>query len=283
MDHLPYISYPASIVHDALNISYIIHQTLGEKWLEEVQKNQFKETALKVDIEIEKWIIDLLQSQSFPIKILSEEHGELSIGEEQKYLWVLDGLDGSYVYKNERWKGSYGTMFAIFDSLNPHYNDYIASGIMEHSTGQLFLALKNQWSYRVHNHVMMPITTQKTEILDTIMKIYIDEYRDINRHVFTDKLQGYNTECTMASSSYYMKVAAGEAVFALECTRKWNLELAVAYALIKEANWIMIDINGDDIGDRDYLTFGQGPDEHIPIITAANIQLAKNLLQYIRD
>ena len=81
----------------SLEKAYQIHQELGVTGEELVQKNQFGETALKVDIEIEKAIIEVLRKAGIPIRIISEEHGITEIGNNPIYLGVLDGLDGSSV------------------------------------------------------------------------------------------------------------------------------------------------------------------------------------------
>jgi len=267
-------------VFKSLLEAFKVHESLGASGEELLEKNQFGETALRVDIESEKAILDYLREQNFPIKVISEEHGVTEIGNNPQYLGVLDGLDGSSVYKKERGTGRYGTMFSIFKSADPTYDDYIASGIMEHSTGRLFIASKNGGASIILGEETIPILTDSRTELDQNIIINIDEYFDLNIKTFTEKLQGFKTQCLNASSAHYMSVANGEAGLALECTRKGNLEIAIAYGLIKEACGVIVDMDGNSIGDKKYLEFGQK--EKQPIVTAANNELAQALLKHIK-
>lgn len=56
------------------------------------KKNQFEETALKVDIECEKAILDFLKEAGVPIRVISEEYGQVGITENPRYLGILDGI-----------------------------------------------------------------------------------------------------------------------------------------------------------------------------------------------
>lgn len=268
------------ILKEALLRSYSIHESLGKSWEEMVQKNQFWEFALRWDIEAEKSIIQYLESINFPIKIISEEHWTTKIWDKQEYLWVLDGIDWSAVYKSNRWIGRYGTMFAIFSNVDPKYNDYISCWIMEHSSGNAYIATKEKWAFIHGKDSIYPIQTNPNTLFDKNTNIYIDEYWDINKETFSEKLIGYNAHCLHASSAHYMEVAEWKASFALECTRKWNLEIAVAYWLIHEAAGLMLDISWDDLWEKYYLKFWQ--DKHIPIITWANKEIVQALMNYIK-
>lgn len=262
-----------------LQKAFEIHQSLGAEGEELVQKNQFGETALRVDIEAEKAILDFLRQANIPIRVISEEHGTTEIADNPIYLGILDGLDGSNVYKKERGKGRYGTMFGIFDSTAPSYKDYLVSGVMEHSTGRLFIASKNGGALVMHGSDTIPIRSSGRTVFDKQTKIFIDEYFELNRETFSKKLISFQTHYGGCSAVYYVDVASGAADMALECTRKGNLEIAVAYGLEKEAGAVMVDLGGEDIGDKKYFDFGQK--EQFPIITASTRELALGLIEYI--
>jgi len=265
---------------DALFRAFKIHEALGAQGEELVKKNQFGDTALRIDVACEAEILNALREAKFPIRVNSEEHGITEIVANPIYLGSLDGLDGTHRYKNERGKGRYGTMFNIFNGVDPTYDDYVFSGVMEHSTKRLFFAVKEKGSFLLEEGSTKPICCADTRFLNRDARIYVDEYFDINRKTFSEKLQGFNIKYLLASCVYYVDVASGEADLALECTRKGNLEIAVAYGLIKEAGGVMVTCDGKSIGDRKYLEFGQST--HIPVITAATGELAINLLEYLR-
>lgn len=270
----------------ALSKAFEMHKLLGESGEELVQKNQFGDVALRADIECEQAVLDFLKNAGIPIRVISEEHGTVDVLKNPKYLGILDGLDGSGVYKAERGSGRYGTMFGIFDKTDPAYSDYLVSGIMEHSTGKLFIATKNGGALVIQNGEVTPIHPSGQIALDRDVKINIDEWFEVNKKTFSEKLQGFKTRANSpsnpdASCECYIDVASGSADLTLECTRKRNLEIAIAYGLIKEAGGVMVDMNGDDLADKKYLEFGQT--EKLPIITAATQELAEDLLRHIKE
>ncbi|MEX0877415.1 MAG: inositol monophosphatase family protein [Candidatus Spechtbacterales bacterium] len=270
---------------DSLRRALSVHDNLGEAGEELVQKNQFGETALRVDIECEKAILDFLKETGVPIRVISEEHGQVDITENPRYLGILDGLDGSNVYKKERGRARYGTMFGIFNTVDPNYEDYLTSGIMEHPTKRLFIAQKNNGAFVVEGIQRTQIHSSDRTQLSPDVNIYIDEYFEINKDTFSRKLQDFkptSRDFSVGSSAvHYVDVASGVADLALECTRKNNLEIAVAYGLETEAGAVMVDLEGVSIGDKKYLEFGQK--EKTPIITAATRGLAEELLERIKS
>jgi fructose-1,6-bisphosphatase/inositol monophosphatase family enzyme len=274
------------IAIEGLSRALSIHDALGEAGEESVQKNQFGETALRVDVECEKAILDLLREAKVPIRVISEEHGRVDITENPRYLGVLDGLDGSKVYKKERGHARYGTMFGIFDTTDPSYGDYLVSGIMEHPAKRLFIATKNGGAFVIKGDERTPIHSSGRTELDTDTKIYIDDSdSEANRKTFSNKLQAFkpaSRDFSAGSSAvHYADVASGAADLALESTRKDNLEIAIAYGLEMEAGAVMVGSDGKTIGDEKYLKFGQK--ESVPIITAATRELAERLIERIKE
>ena len=264
----------------ALEKAYKTHQKLGAEGEETIRKNQFGDTALKVDVEIERAILEFLKESKIPIRVISEEHGITNITENPRYLGIMDGLDGSGVYKRERGKGRYGTMFAIFSNLNPRYEDYFFSGVMEHSKNRLFYALKDKGSFIIEKGKEKRIFCSRVTELNKETKIYVDEYFEFNRKTFSSKLRGFNFKCLLSSSMHYSDLADGKVDMVLECTRKRNLEIAVAFGLINEAGGIIMDINGNSIGDQEYLTFGQKG--FMSIISSCTKELGIELIRHIR-
>ncbi|MDO8408327.1 MAG: inositol monophosphatase family protein [bacterium] len=271
-----------SAVLRALQCAFERHEALGERGLEEVQKNQFGDTALRVDIEAEEAVLQSFTEHHIPVRVVSEEHGTVDIGA-SKYLAVLDGIDGSALYKKERGLGKYGTMIGLFEGLNPRYEDYLVGGIMQHATRTCLLGVTGQGAVAISDGHERPIRTSGHSHLDATTPIYIDEYWEMNRETFSKPLAGFNTAYKGASCLYYADVAEGLADLALECTRKGNLEIAAAYGLIKEAGGVITDLEGVDIGPRTYLEFGQVKEEYIPVITAATPELAHALIAFIKE
>ena len=75
----------------------------------------------------------------------------------------------------------------------------------------------------------------------------IDEYvKDYNKmfgeNFNLNKYGGYD--------AYYIDVSNGKADLALECTRKGNLEIAIAHGLITESGGVMTTLNGEKIDSK---------------------------------
>ncbi|MEI6144257.1 MAG: hypothetical protein WCP91_01515, partial [Candidatus Berkelbacteria bacterium] len=232
---------------------------------------------------IEKTIIDFLKATNLNIKLISEEHGITKIGGKPEYLAIMDGLDGSGLYKNERCKGRYATMFGIFLGENPHYQDYLVCGIAEHAKKKIYLAVRGQGSELIENNTYAPIKTSGVIQLSKKTKIRVDDFFPTNSRVFSEPLKksGYTTTYDKSSSIYYADVACGRADLALECTRKGNLEIAISYGLIHESDGVICDVSGHDLGPRLYLEFGQ--QAQLPIITAATAELAQDLIKFLEN
>lgn len=256
------------------------HAALGECGLEEIRKNQFGDTALRVDIEAEEAVLKSFSQDGIPVRVISEEHGIVDIGD-PKFLAVLDGIDGSALYKKERNRGKYGTMIGLFQGIDPRYSDYLMGGIMQHATQRVLVGIRERGTFAISGNQEQPIHTSGHVNFDTKTKIYIDEYFEINRKTFSEPLTGFNTASGLAASLHYADVAEGLADFALECTRKGNLEIATAYGLIREAGGVIVDLEGADIGNQKYLAFGQK--ERIPVITAATKELADQLIFFLKE
>lgn len=287
----------SNTVRNGLSATFRMHESLGERGTEEVQKNQFGETAMRADIEAEEVLMELVKSLGIHIKVRSEEHGEVNLNPDElppKLIAVMDGLDGSGVYEKERGVGRYGTMFAFLDGSNPRYGDYLAAGIMEHSTGRLALAFKGK-GLEVSNLKTGETShprTKDAENLEPGSTVFVDsvhvekdeplyqhnQYFAKNRETFVEPLTkaGFHPVRLGSSAASYVSISLGEAELACESTRKGNLEFAVGYPIIHEAGGVVVTLDGRDIGSNHYLDFGQR--EHIPVIIAANQKVAQQVL-----
>lgn len=266
---------------EALQASFEMHNALGEGGKENLQKNQFGDTAMIGDYEAEEAVLKVLKEHKLPAIIHSEEHGHVKITENPTLLGVLDGIDGSHWYKSEWGVGRYGTMLGIYEGVNPQYKDYIFGGIMEHATKRLFYGVKGKgaWVIDLRTGEKKRIHTSSENDLNTKTKIHIDEYWDINNEVFTSKLSGYNVmDYKVCSSFHYTDTSMGAADLTLECTRKGSLEIATAHPLIIESGGTMVSLNGKPLGEEYYLRFGA--EDHVPVITAASQELATQAVNF---
>lgn len=263
----------------ALLASYERFRVLGEKGQERLQKNQFGDITLRMDSEAEKAVIDCFIHAGLPVRVVSEEHGTFDIGAPE-FLLVLDGIDGTALYLHDRHAGHYGTMVGLFRGLDPTYNDYIAGGIMQHASGTLFLGIKDASAFISVGGQETYIHTSGNLNFDQHTVIYVDEYFEENRRIFSKPLEGFNTSYHQASAMYYAALVEGKADVVCECTRKGNLELAAAYGLVREAGGVMMDLQGQDVGGRKYGQFGM-QEEHVPVVSAASRELGNKFVAFI--
>lgn len=272
------------IVIKALRQAYKTHQSLGIQGLEDVGKNQFGETSFYADVMCENTVIEVLKQSKLSLSVVSEEHGMLDLASNAQYLAIIDGLDGSGMFKKGRGKNRYATMLGIFSSADPTYNDYLVSGIYEHSTKRLYLAVKGEGAFVIEKGVRTRLKTSGKTTLGADMNIYVDEYFDINRQMYSEPLAEFepNTGSFYAGTSaavHFVDVASGAADLNLRCSCKMNLEPAIAYAFMAETGGVIVDKEGNSVGDKKYFEFGQN--SQIPIITAATKELAEDLIDFL--
>ncbi len=275
------------LVVKALRTVYEEHLKLGSTGLTLVKKKdegQYAgDIALRADVEAERVVIESLRTEKLSAMIRAEEHGLVSFNQNPNYFAVLDGLDGTGRYKafmEGNTQARYGTMFGIFTGIDPDYDDYLVSAIMEHPTGKLFVSSRGNGAYvlNLRTGFKNRIKTSENEAFDKECKIIIDTYPGtahlaFNTEVFVNKLPSGFTHLTpQTSAASYVDLASGQADLVLECTRKGNLEIAVAYGLLQEAGGVMVGLDGQSLGAKKYLEFGQK--EYVGIISGASKGLA---------
>lgn len=274
------------IAINTLYKSYKVHESLGKSGEKIINKNQFGDTAVRADVECEEAIINYLKKQKVPIRIISEEHGKIDLNDKPIYLGILDGIDGSKVYKENRGKGRYGTMLGIFSNLDPIYNDYIFGGIMEHSTNRLFYSMKDRGCFVRENNKDKKIEVSNCSNLDSNTRIYADTNFDLAlnstfiKDTYISKLKEYKITGCDSTATHYIDLVSGKVDLVLECTRKGNLEMAIGYGFVKEAGGVMMGDEGEDIGKRKYLKYAQ--DKYVANISASTMELIKELIEKIK-
>lgn len=272
------------IAIQALNLTFLAHENLGALGEALVEKNQFGDTALRMDVEAEKAVITALEEAGIPIIIHSEEHGIVKLGNNPQYLGVLDGLDGSDEYKRFRGSGRYGTMLGIFSNPDPLYGDYIFQGIMEHASKRLFYATKNQGAFMKDSQGIHPIQTSGLRHLDNNSKVYFTK-ADFDRFgadksPIISALQGISFTRIGSTASHYADLVSGKVDLLIEPTRKGNLELGAACGLVFEAKGVVSTLSGIDLRQQRFLEFGQK--ESLAIIAAATTELFDEVLKRTR-
>lgn len=281
------------IVVEALLKVYRSHRRLGERGLKIVGINPLGENSLLADDRAEEIVISTLKEHRVPITIVSEEHPTIELGTD--FLAVLDGLDGTNRYIARMRDGDenarYGTMLGIFRGAYPRYEDYIVSGIMEHPTRRLVIASRGEGitlidsATRKETSVHEPFksglnpnriradTYSKAKHIHFVEERYIKSFPEIDLRSSGISLQ--------SSAAHYTDFALGEADRVYENTRKHNLEIAVAYALVRERGGVIVSEDGKDIGPQKYFEFHYDPDDYAVVISGPSEDALRPEIQRI--
>ena len=260
-----------------------VHDRLGEAGLREVQSNAYGDVALEGDIRCEEAVIDRLRLLKVPALVYSEEHGIVELSSCPEFLVVIDGIDGSALYRSARGSGCYGTMFSMFAGADPFYGDYLTAGVMEHASRRLFMANRGEGATLILNaddkSLLARARCARTSRFDPKEAVCWDDYRGCLERSFGSSANRLNRISMVASSANYTELITGRIALVVECTRKMNLELACAAAMISESGGVMLTRSGIDFLGQRYKSFAQ--DENVPVISAATHSLALSLIEFL--
>ena len=112
----------------ALNQALYVYKQLGTDGRILITKKKGTDVALRMDVEAEQAVLDVLKTSGLSLLVHSEEHGTLTIGDNPQFTATLDGLDGTSNYKKTDGSAS-GTMLAILSGTDPKYSDTVFAGI----------------------------------------------------------------------------------------------------------------------------------------------------------
>ncbi len=275
------VAYAKQQVVDALLAANNVYNTLGSAATTAVSTNRFGDTSMRIDIESEAAVIHHLQRSNINFVLRSEEHGNLPATNlsTPSFLAVIDGLDGSSAFKKYPAQSWAGCMFALFQNDNPCYDDYLAAGIIHHSTGRLVIAAKDQGVHMIDiaGKSETPVEPRTFNNADLPVCVDVCNFKPNDPIAAYGSLEhalqgaivslGYDTVSFSSTAEGFTRHLLGESLAVVESTRKGNLEFATAYALIHEAGGDFIDLETvGDIGAELFLQYGQT--SHKPIIAS---------------
>ncbi len=287
-----------SIGIEALRNAYSIQKKLSEEGIinEFSYKGNGTDKALKGDWESEEVVIETFKQTKFPVRIISEEHGQIDIVRNPLYLAVLDGFDGSSGLKmNLRARG--GTMLSIATNLNPNYSDFILGGLTEFCQDKILYAIKNQGAFLIDtkNESTEEVEIKKRESFRNKSPIHLDdpslyEYAkgitsgldEIGKCVndtFTKPLQRRNFTNLYAlnsSSAMCFDLIIGNVDAVCGVIAKGVFEPPAEYVLLREIDGSAYGkVNGkwEEIGNKKWSGYGR---PLAPLIRVANLKLEMN-------
>lgn len=250
-------------------------------------ENQFGEMAMQIDVASEEVVIKHLRAYGDKtkrgIRVVSEEHGEFIIGDKPELTAFLDGFDGSSAFRDSKGKARGGTMFALYEGIDPRFQDYLFGGVVDHILGELIVAAKGGGAFLVAGNKTTVAHVSNVKALDRGTHIDIDE--GVKKYpTFPTNAQGYfydpikktfKTRYVGSSAVYFFDLAVGKTDVVLEYGRKNNLEHMVAYLLIVESCGVMEFVAGGDLGPTHYSDYCALDDGYPAVIAAATPQLAE--------
>lgn len=270
---------------EALQAVFDNYQQLGEKGKQVLKKNQFGQDTIEADWQAEETVLQHLRSIGLPIRVISEEHGIVDIGRElgieSIYTGILDGLDGTKVYQEG--SGRYGTMFTIFQGLNPRYGDYVSCGILEYPSGRILSATNGEGAYLLEGNQKTKVKTSRVKGFDPeIIRVEVDAGYEGNTHFAADRLSEVKhvRVADLSSAIYYFDLATGAVDMIVVSTRKGNLEMMAAYGIVREAFGVITDENGQDLGNRKCFEYGQGKDDRFIVLSFASRKLSEDFIKH---
>lgn len=203
--------------------------------------------TIRMDVKIEKSIIDYIKTNNIPANIFSEEIGSVKFHSRPQYLIAFDPLDGSINYKIGKNIYPYGLLIAIYRGLTPILNDVIVSGAIEY-THNLCWIYKNKKTYDFEGKL---INLSNNWIINESTPVYLDlAYKEGYKNYLplAQKIFIRNTGSTIGNLSYVLSnIAAG---LGGVCMRPE--EIGAIISLIKGAGGITINHLGQDLGNEKF-------------------------------
>ena len=296
--------YPLGI--QALKKAYFIQKLLSNNRTISrlVKKGCGEDKVLKGDWESEETVINFFKSKNFPIRIISEEHGQIDFVENPKYLAVLDGFDGSSgLAVNSRARG--GTMLAIAEGLDPDYDEFIFGGMTDFSTNSIIYAIKNQGAYLIENleenEIEKKIAPIKRKRFGKETKIHLDDkqfypnYKEgitagmddvsecVKKH-FSDKLKRkFELSGLVSSSAMCLDLILGDVDVVCGVIAKGVFEPPAEYRILKEIRgtaYGFVDKKWEEIGNKKWSQYGRPMS---PLLMVANQEIGKEFIKFLNS
>lgn len=247
------------------NLAQVLAYNLRKRYLELEksgralmgQMNQFGESSVIADWELEETVIKFWQATGFKIGWVTEEHGSFNL-KGAEYVAYLDGLDGSRVYV-EGEGGRCGTMLGMYLAGKPDFSGYLGSLLVDYGQREtggdntlIAAAGLGAWvddtaEQGKYIKVQVDNSPKPHKKLIAYADLYFAPVRQAATHLPKVKFIYLK-----ASLPYYVDLVEGYSWLVLECTRKHSLEIAAAYPLVHEAGGVMVDVNsGKELGKLD--------------------------------
>ncbi len=272
------------LTRGALKRAQDVVSSLGASGRKEIGGNAFGQRMLRADWEAEEAVIAFLKEKNVPVRLYTEEHGIVDIVERPQHTALLDGLDGSAIYKGghrELYEGRdlqrhFSTMLGFFAGMDPALGNYLACGWLDHATGVSYHARKGGGAYAGIGERTWPLQCRQE---GSAKLIYLESSLPMLTERYGKARAGCSIEGLFAANAYFIDLvdpkSARTADAVIHCSAKGGLECAIAYGVVREAGGAMIDEHGRDLGEMKYLFYSSEPIK--PVIAASSEVLAREI------
>lgn len=250
-----------------------ISPLVGRKKAGETLKMGADGTPTKLIDEVaEEKVIEVLNNTGKSLTLVSEEIGELKIGNGQsEVIFVVDPLDGTInAIKNIP---VYGISIAIADAFNKSLNSLtikdIEIGFVKNlATGDLYEAFKENGAY-INGDKLIPSTQEKIT------------GSSIGAYIRGAKTEYINKICNMVKRIRLLGSVAIELCYVADGTYdsfldiRGNLrivDIAAAKLIIEEAGGIITDENGENLNNK------LNVKERTSVIASGNLSIHKDII-----
>jgi len=198
------------------------------------------------DIEVNKLITDKIEKITPDIQIVSEESSENKLNENLKTFWLIDPIDGTYDYINNR------DEFTINAGLIINNRPEV---------GIVYAPAKKRLFYTYHEGKCFELTNNKEKKLDCSKLTKKGEVKAVSysnklKPVIEDWHKKFNVteHIKMKSSFKFCVIAAGEYDLYVAEPRACEWDIAAGHAILKNAGGIITDFENKEIlyGKKDF-------------------------------
>ena len=198
------------------------------------------------DIEVNKLITDKIEKITPDIQIVSEESSENKLNENLKTFWLIDPIDGTHDYINDR------DEFTINAGLIINNRPEV---------GIVYAPAKKRLFYAYHEGKSFELTDNKEKKLDCSKltkkgEIKAVSYSNKLKPVIEDWHKKFNVteHIKMKSSFKFCVIATGEYDLYVAEPRACEWDIAAGHAILKNAGGIITDFENNEIlyGKKDF-------------------------------
>ncbi len=229
---------------DALRLSAKTLELAGKKGVTKVSANGNLNIATRADKLISAALCKFFKNSKLPAILYSEETGKLTLTNNPLYTIAIDDLDGTENYLRGYGSLPFCTVVTIFDSTSPCFKDAIAAGVIEHNSGNTWIAIRGNGTYFNGKKIIK----MKNEKINRLSLITVDHY-GAQKNVVKLKRIHHDAWVKNFGAAAFHLAGVSSGMFDAYVSLAWQKahELGAGYLLVKESGGAITDLKGKPI------------------------------------